>query len=389
MKLKIKSLNIKRKENYFFLAYGIYLLALYFPKTSFYIDGNIADKILVCMRYFSYSILSIGLLIEKADVKKMTLFGILLLIYTYALWNSDKTIVFGLIFAYAARKIEMNKILRFTYRYCVIQYVIVLVSALIGIINNKVIIMDDRRLRYALGFGHPNNTSMYFFIILLLYFIIQKGYIKGRKILLWMILSTIIYGLTQSRTGFIMDVLLILIAAVYKPLYRLIEKSKIIKIIIAEGVPLFAVLNYIIAFQYERNNYIREISSLLTGRFNLASKALQTWGVSIWGRPIKWTYTLGQQYLVVDSSYMRNLIEFGLVGFGLLLFCYFIFCWNCMNHNNIVYAVAVLLIAVYSNMEIILASFGINPLFVLFGPGLFNAAYSNRNKQKRKVVYSL
>ena len=326
------------------------------------------------------------LLTEKSNINKLFVFIVTFFIFGYTLKNSDRTLVFGLLFAYAARKIDAEKILRFTFRYCCIQYITVLISSFIGIIKNDIIVMYDGRLRYSLGFGHPNNTSLYFFVILLLFFSIKKGKMKMKEILFWGATSIVIYNLTKCRTGIIMDMLVLIISIFYKPLYNLIVKSIFIKFVIAIIAPLFAVLNYVIAFQYDKSMHIATLNALLTGRFGLASRALQKWGLSICGRPVQWTYDLGQQYLVVDSSYIRNLIEFGLIAFILLLVYYFAFSWCCINNDDIAYALGMMLIAIYANMEIILAVFGINPLLVLFGPVLFNAVYSYKNSQKRKVV---
>lgn len=388
MRLRIKKLNIKNNELLFFIAYGIYIFTLYFPRTEFYIDRSVVVHLLVYVRYISYLILFFELFNERVNKRKLILFAMFFLMLIYTLRISDRTIIFGLIFSYGARRIKTEKILKFTYIYCTIQYCIVFVSSLFGIIQNKISIMDDGRLRFSLGFRHPNNASLYFFILLLLYFCIKKGNMKIREIFFWGFLSIIIYQFTRSRTGIIMDVFVLLTALFCKSLCYIIEKSNLLKFIISLVAPSFAVLNYIFASIYEKNVFVRQISLLLTGRFNFASKALQIWGITPFGRSIQWNYTLGQNYLVVDSSYMRNLIELGVIAFGLLLIGYFCFCWCCIKNKNTVYALAIVFIAVYANMEIILAVFGLNPLLVLFGPVLFSDISFNANNQKREMVYT-
>lgn len=378
MEIRVKKINIKRKEISFFVPYGLYLFCLYFTRTKFYDDTEMIELLLQGARYLCYLILIVKLFTDKNNIREIIKFIFLLFIFACTLRISDKTMVFGLLFAYTARNINKDKIVRFMFWYCSVQFSIIIFLALIGVINNVKILMEDGRIRYALGFGHPNNTSLYFFIIMLLYFIIKKGNMKIKEVIFWAILSIVVYKFTKSRTGLLMDIALVLIIIFYKFICDCLRKHIIIRFFIASAAPIFAVMNYVIILIYEKHERITAITELASGRIKWAAKALEKYGLSICGRPVQWSYELGEQYLVVDSSYMRNLIEFGLIAFGLILLCYFVFSMYCINHNEPIYAIAAMLIAVYANSEIILTAFGINPLLVLWGPVFFNVTYSNR-----------
>ena len=122
------------------------------------------------------------------------------------------------------------------------------------------------------------------------------------------------------------------------------------------------------------------IATKVSGRFYLANKAFELYGVKLIGQSVEWNSTLGQAYLVADSSYVRNMIEYGWIAYGICIAGYVYTIKKLLDIKQYGFLIGIILILIYSNMEIILLAFGINPFLVIFGPLLFGSTTQDRTE---------
>lgn len=373
--------KMSKCEFLFFLAYGIYLFALYIPRMSFYGVNEFSEGLIQGLRYLSYIILLADMIYQRINLKKLIIFIIIVALLAYTLRVSDKTVVFGIIFAFCARNIDVKKILKFSYKYVLYQFILVVLLSIVGVIPNKVSLMDDGRIRYALGFGHPNNAALYFCIIIILFCVInwQKSG-KKKSIPIIVISSLLIYYFTQSRTGALICILTILAFTFDRVISNGLEKIRVLRLLTISLPTIFGLFNYMMCSNRFTTTIISYMATKVTGRFYFASKAFQIYGVKLLGQSVTWNYTLGQDYLVVDSSYIRNMIEYGWIAFGVCVFAYTYVLIKVLKQKQYGITIGIVMMLIYSNMEIILLAFGINPFLVLFGSILFGT-----NKEKHTV----
>lgn len=185
-------------------------------------------------------------------------------------------------------------------------------------------------VRYNFGFKH--NTLPQFFW----YFTMLFLYIKGKKTKLWMfpllfVFNIVVYHFTDSRNEFLCTILVIILAFVYRYFYH--EKLNKLIAMVARGImPFFTAVFFAMSILYSsHDSFLRFVNHALSGRLFYTQKTIFVEGIHLFAQKITWVGLASVQmglydmvdYNYVDSSYLRILINYGIILFALLMIAYF------------------------------------------------------------------
>lgn len=218
--------------------------------------------------------------------------------------------------------------------------------------------------RMSLGFGHPNTAMLVLMLILfLLYYSFYKRH-KVKVLLLILILQQLIYKFTNSRTGYILIYLFILLIII-KDKYII----KLKKIIYLEMV-------FILFFSFKLPEILKntKYNEILSWRFWLFDYYLNNQEITFWG-----TKTVVKFYTVLplDNIYIRILLEYGII--GLLVFIIsIIYIINLLYKNRDTKGIRILIILIFlGGLENVAFNYHINIIYLVVYEYLLES--KNRN----------
>ena len=151
-----------------------------------------------------------------------------------------------------------------------------------------------RGYRFSLGFSHPNAAASFFLFTMMLYIASAKK-LNTPKIALCALSCLIVYGLTNSKTMLVFDVLFFAVLLFWK-LFVLPKR------LVSFGCllfPFFLAVGYVLCSFF----YDTSLNDIMTGRLWLGHDAMMT-GLTLFGNDI--TYP-------VDMMYMNLLYNDGIV----------------------------------------------------------------------------
>ena len=137
-----------------------------------------------------------------------------------------------------------------------------------------------------------------------------------------------------------------------------------------------------------------KLDNYLSGRLTISNKAIQQYSIKIFGQNISEigngrSTEFREDYFFLDDSYIRILLEYGLVLFIVMLILLVMMSKKAMRYNRNVIVIAIVAIAVHSVMEHHLIELAYNPLWLsIFAILNQNGQIGRRNiciEEKAKV----
>ncbi len=310
--------DLKRKyplhEVLFFGGYILWVMANAFlvtiPKVSFL--SNIVKVIALCAWLASACIKKW----KFNDYAKLAIFA--LLCGVVFLNTKDEALLIMVIAFFAFYGMSIYDVARLDLMVRPICLLLTVLSYLIGLSpgNDMASTSAFLPVRYSLGYYHPNNLFSQVFAVCVALLITHSARLK-RKHYLYMIACVVLFGyLTYSRTGMIVLTGTIVLV--------MLRDTRLLKGRLGRFATRYAFLACFVfslagTFLYTRGNPIFiKLNSLLSGRFEFASRVLTSKGVSLFGQEIAFLSTFDVKdstttAVIVDNFYMNILVSMGIV----------------------------------------------------------------------------
>lgn len=303
-----KKQNLLNNINYYFLILVIF--SNYYMFNIYKLEGYKIIKITSIVVLILFS--SISFLgkenIKKKDLKEI----ILLIIFTFILPKFYLSFYIIII----SKFIKRSKRLKFLLYISIFFYLLTLILSKIGYLeenNLKSIIRNFENFkvfRYTLGFPHQNTAmSLLLPIFFLIYYLYYKK-LKWGIIFIILSIGKIVFGLTYSRTTFLLIMLFVFLILIDDKYIKKLKKIFFLE----EGIIIF--FTFFFPF-YFRNTFLNK---LFSGRLALFYYYLTKFQITLFGnKGIKECYKL----YPLDNVYLRTLFENGIIGLTLLIFLIF------------------------------------------------------------------
>lgn len=364
-----------RGEQIFFCAYILYfilsMLSMVYRK-----EANIWGNV---QMIFSYVKPCMGLALflkiwddERYCRKEIIICAICIFVVLCSSRNSrDIRIVWLVFMALSMKNIYFDDILKIQVILQGVIFGITLFLASYGIIENKMhgsvvwgstIMQGAGKFRYDLGFGHPNTASGIFLFLTMMYLCTKKN-IKIIQVIIGIILNYLLYMQTGSRTSLLLTVIFLpfIYFINHKRNFTRFWKYSFIAASIA--IPLIAMLAQI--FYDPSNKLYNYINYLLSDRIQLGHDGFFEFGFTLFGQSIN--YYAGTRYQFVDCSYMRALLDFGLIFYCFFIIACFITMRNLVKAERKELCVIFFMWLIFGMVEDTMLNIAFQPICLLLG----------------------
>lgn len=395
---------INSRTNIILIVFIIFLIDIHLENTVLGWTNNIFSIISKVIRYGCYLIFLINIFLDWKSGEKITwpmLIAGVISILTFV-FSKNTAIILLLIVLFALRKIEMKKLIKIAYYTNLIMFIIVILASVIGIIPNWIFERDDTHIRLALGYHWATIPLTLFFFIVLMSFYLKRENVTPIEIYLNLVVSIVLFKLTDSRTGFILILLVILSTILIKILKKFninIKKytdSKNFRYIVC-ALPIIIIIFIFLLLIFDNNQLANKINDLLSGRIYLAKQALQNYGITPFGEEIEWYGWGGYGYVeqenfsynFVDISYIKILLDCGFTTLILLVVSYILSIDEWIERKDYYSVYALLIILLWACIEPNIVNISMNIFILLLIPiinyGPINQLdYNNIIKSKKK-----
>lgn len=353
------------------------------------------------LTYTSYALVVVSfLLTPKISTMELVRIMILAAITAVGSYFAGNAIMLTLIYLYGAKDIDVEKVFRILgYIYIVLFLLIVLLS-LIGVIENWDYPESAERVtRWSLGYTYPTHTSSVLFMAVLVFCYIQKEHLTMIHVAVLELINIWFFFKTDSRAG------LMLCAAIPIIFYLLkFRKKEFRKTILGWlqqwSFPVCAILIYVVTMVYTGTGILAKIDQWLSWRFYYSNYSMLKYGVHLFGQKIEWigygglghTRTaLTDVYNFVDTSYLKLLLENGLIVWLFIIAMWTVVSIIAFRNNKRYLTWALSFLAVYSLVEQWLMNLGTNPFLLFLGVYFFRTIIqlSERKKQDKENLQVL
>lgn len=315
--------------------------------------------------------------ISSKECFKMILLMILMIICY--LNSGAVTLVLTTLFIIASKGVDLERLFFTNVILRIISFITIIMLCLVNLRPNIIIYMhrmtNTKSIRYSLGFHHPNELHMHFFIIIIMLLTIFYKKVKCSHYIYIAILNIIVYRYSVSRTGMIAVFGAIIITFMLK-LFE--KKERNIPNIVALIVPLCSALSIISTILYGNVGFFNTLNRLLQGRISNSQYFWKLSGVTFWGQRLDYTTS----DLILDNSYVILWLNFGLLIFVLFNVIYFLTTLLLIKNNNYSGVLLITLFAVYGITEGFLSNIFLNPslLYIMY------LYYSNSYSIYEKII---
>lgn len=227
-------------------------------------------------------------------------------------------VLLSIITIIALKNISYHKVFLVALKLRAIAFISLITFSLLNIIENVKIVQWREDVgsitRYGLGYNHPNllHTNLFVLIVLFIYLYYEKLNIRTYVAIL--IVNSIIYYFSVSRTGYYAIILMVLTTVIMK------NKKSIGKIgnrIFLMVIPMCIIFTIATALVYDKIEIINKLDQLFSGRIYFSNYFLTYYSINMFG------YNLSNERNLLDNGYVMILINYGIIIFSLYVISYY------------------------------------------------------------------
>lgn len=239
-----------------------------------------------------------------------------------------------------------------------IFFIITVLLSSCGVIENLTSIrLSDGTIRYAMGFMFPLETQSFLFFTTISYLFAYHERYDLKVLTILAVANYLLFLATDARTSFALSELSILTAFIIKHFKMRLKVPSWLLVIL---VILIFLMPICASWLYDPNNSIWfALNDKLTGRLELGHRALSQYSITLLGHPITWIgygnavdpSTLNGVYNYVDCSYVKILLESGLLFEFLLMIGYSWLIYTFSHRKDLVYSILTLIVLIACILE--------------------------------------
>ncbi|MGY3778708.1 hypothetical protein [Isobaculum melis] len=322
----------KQLKIYNILFFGAYItfVTYYFLKLTML--GNYLKSVDYLLLVGILLLISSFLFIKKIKKSQLFYFGTLLAILVvatlYAKGNYQKWVdprlFFSLLFLLGLKPQNIESIVKTSfYTKLILCIIVFFITKQLNLQNEIMYFRDGSIFRENFIFSHPNSLGLVAMSLSFEFLYIHR-FTKIKNLFLYLIifiLNYVIYQFCYSRSSY-MSVIILLFLLSFHELLKLRFLSRV-----TQYVPyIFPAFSLYWAVNYHLNSWFYPfLDNVLSGRVRLSNYFYKEYGISFLGYPIEIISTeiaskiRFQMTYVLDSAYIRILLQYGVIVFVLLV----------------------------------------------------------------------
>ena len=368
----MKRVKNGRRDAIYFFTLALYLLAKDLEISSLYHTVAWIPQFLELLRYISYAlIIYISVFMTNYCKKVLIRYIVFMLFFVMiSLVARSVTILFNFMFIFAAKDISIRKIIKYVVTFEVIITMCIFLGSLTGIIEDWTYYIAGR-YRHSMGYGYPNAILSIFF-----YSMITVCYLLQAKLKLWHvitfeIINFILFYYTNTRTAFALTAIALVVFWAVKFRKKALKPTLFNRLLYVHSIYLIALFAIAACLLFNpANPLMKMIDAFISNRLSMGHNALMINKQTLFGQKIQWYgfgglgYTvtkLGGEYNNVDCSYVKILLDNGIVMLSLAIIGYMLVADEKIKEGNRYFCIALLFANIYAMIEPRYIETGFNP----------------------------
>ena len=370
----LNRITISFGEILYYTGLVLWLMQFYITRTI-YADFY-SGKLMTAVRYFCMLIFMVKILLTEKSVNRRVIEVILaaaaVFIVVQRNVNTGMPLIQVLLLIYGAKDISFRKICKVMLWTCIALWSIPVLIDRIGIYSVSRQVYRER-VREYLNFNYVSFPAIYFnnipYCCMFAYTDPDRrgaggSYAKRREVP-WLVLIFFtalqiwLYINTDTSLPFLIGLLfLFLYTVVIKLRIFELRNSKINRLLSVVLFPAAAAASYWLCLEYgKKKPLIKMLDQMTHNRISLAYKGITRYGVHLFGiQIVENTDSTKGSYFYIDSGYIKNLLNYGLIVLIMILVYYSVILYAAIIERDKVLAIWLICIAVYSMFNNLLLS---------------------------------
>lgn len=261
-------------------------------------------------------------------IPRLELAVIILLVFfcIYLIWvGKTGVFMFLLLFSATGHDIPWQKLVKVFALSLMGATLFILMSHCIGLIGETNLIQlrgSAVKNRWSCGFDYYYSASHYSCFALLVWLYYRKEKISLTEIIALLLIVIFIFARTDTKMPFYLSLVALIGGMLLKYCQCARKFRRVYGVIAIACFPLAAVLISVVSFGIKPlSNLWLFLNKLTSNRIYLNLMGYQNFGIRLLGNNIVWS-TTGENYNLVDSSYLSYLFEYGVIFLaGVLVAC--------------------------------------------------------------------
>ncbi|MDU5913000.1 MAG: hypothetical protein E6Z21_01775 [Anaerococcus vaginalis] len=319
MSFKLGKTKIYKNEILFLVAYICFFISLFLNDVRFKSDIYIFTRNL---RYFSYFIALIQLIIHKENYKQFIIEMIVLAVtMVYYVFTNDIYLPMLAVLIFGSIETSEERVCNISLRLLTLGTLTVVIGNLVGIFPDVMTSMaySTDLTRHSYGFYHSNVLPNNLLIIEILLVWKYKKKFSIFWILIFLVLNILIYDLSRSRMSIVISIIftLGLISLKLKFISLIIEK--VIYIISFFITPILTILSVVFMLLVNSSNFlVYRIDLIFSSRFWAAFLKYSRLGIKLFNFSSNEFFYYDK--LIIDNGYLFLLLRYGVIALVVINF---------------------------------------------------------------------
>lgn len=274
----------------------------------------------------------------------------ILAIVSYA-FTREKYTLYVVVLIFAAKSVDMNRIMRVLLCVCVLSMIVVPLLAIAGVGGTVSETRDFGRevveTRYQLGFSHANNIhgTLWYIIALIIYMYKEK--LDWKFYFGATVLNVVLYMLTASKAGLGVAQIVLIAGVLFKYADKYIWNKRFIYYLGAiafVGIIALSLISMKIDCFADYGPVMKKLDSVTTGRLNIAYQSAYIGEIKLIG-------TGGTHIFPIDNGFVSLAADYGWIIWGVYIgFTFFMIYISGKKNDGILFAIIMTCI-IYTFME--------------------------------------
>ena len=359
------------------------------------IGQDLCETAFKVMTYVSYLLVVVSFFrSSKITIPELLRIMALIAITAVGSYFAGNGILLTLIYLYGAKDINVEKVFRIVGYVYIIFFVLIVLCSLAGFIQNWDYPQTDRPTRWCLGFTYPTHTSSVLFMAVLVFCYMKKQQLTLIHFIVIELINVWVFLYTDSRAGMMLCTVIPVVFYLLK--FRKKEFRKTVLGWLQQwSFPICAILIYVATMAYNGTGILKKINSWLSGRLYYSNYSMNEYGVHLFGQKIEWVgwggvghtkIGISNVYNFVDTSYLKLLLENGLIVWLLIMVMWTAASIIAYRRNQRYLTWAFTFLAIYSLVEQWLMNMGTNPFLIFLGVYIFRTIIQKAEQKKKTNV---
>lgn len=370
------------------IFYYLSFLSLVFGKTLGLYSGDMEYKIIMI---FSMFCLGLKIVFTRYSKKEIIAMGIILAYAVFIYLRTGYiTFTITVVTLLGLKGINPKHLLKKVLFIKLICEAVLITASVAGIVDNFVRDQYVDGLTYSYGFQNPNDFMVNIFMTVALIVFLDYDKLNILHFLLSLYAFYVVYRVTNSTTGLLLGVFLVVVFVCLKIFDKLgkigFNIKKFISMLTIPTSLLCFIATFIVSVYFDVNNKIMfTLDQLVTGRLKIQHQYWLNYGFSVLGKDIsraaaRWDgVQINNGFL--DSNYWCSFYKYGFVTEMIFIASLIFVSYYHYKKKNYNLVIIINVLCLYGLMEDFLINSIVNPFLIFIGCALFSLSADKKRAQ--------